>query len=357
LDKIEKLVPNTLCRKQADWCRRLGSPFYAYLLERSAEDYERGGPVRDLLEPHREESRGIARPLQMMGAVHRLVLEGRAPALARYYPSVGGSVDLDPAWQSFRETVAMHRDRLHELIRQPVQTNDAGRSGSLLGGFLLVAQLTGLPLRLLEIGSSAGLNLCWDLYRYTWQGGAWGDPASPLVIEDVFAEGAPPSPDSVIVASRTGCDPSPVDARSAEGRLTLLSYTWPDQVDRIRRLETAIEIARGVSYQIDRASAAEWLALQLAHPAEGVVSAVYHSVVWPYLSEDERGRVATAIETAGERATSGAPLAWLRMEPGGAEAEISLRIYPGFAERVIATCSFHTPAVRWLDSTISKMAC
>ena len=35
--------------------------------------------------------------LQLMGAVHRLVLEGRAPELARFYPSAGGTPDADAA--------------------------------------------------------------------------------------------------------------------------------------------------------------------------------------------------------------------------------------------------------------------
>jgi hypothetical protein len=333
----------------AEWGRRLGSPLHAHLLTCAADDYEQGGPIRDLMEPHAQDS-SKALPLQMMGAVHRLVLQGRAPALARYYPSAGGSVDLDAAWQAFRDTVAAQQEALGALVTNPVQTNDAARSASLLGGFLLVANLTGLPLRLLEAGSSAGLNLCWDRYRYEWRRGGWGDPASPLRIGDVFVEGTPPLPASATVASRAGCDPSPVDARSAEGRLTLLSYVWPDHVDRIRKLETAIEIARGVPYQIDRAGAADWLTLQLAEAATGVATVVYHSVVWPYLTEEERNRVTFVIEAAGARANSSAPLAWLRMEPGAKEADLTLRIYPGFEERVIATCGFHTPAVHWLLS-------
>ena len=52
-------------RAQADWSRRLGSPLYAHLLSRAAEDYEAGGPVRELLEPHAQYCRGMALPLQL----------------------------------------------------------------------------------------------------------------------------------------------------------------------------------------------------------------------------------------------------------------------------------------------------
>jgi len=338
-------------RAQADWSRRLGSPLYAHLLSHAAEDYEAGGPVRELLEPHAHNRHGMAFPLQLMAAVHRLVLEGHAPELAHFYPSAGGSLEIDASWEPFRRTLTEEMEALRVLVNRPVQTNDPGRSGSLLGGFLLIAMLTGLPLRLLEIGSSAGLNLCWDRFRYEWPGGGWGDPASPLRLEGVFVDGAPPQA-GVTVVERSGCEPDPVDVHSSEGRLTLLACTWPDQLERIRRLEAAIEIARSVSYKVDPASAGDWLESRLARPVAGVATVVFHSVVWPYLAESERARVTGIIEDAGRAVTPGAPLAWLRMEPrmepGKTEPEVRLRIYPGFDERVIATTTFHSPAVRWM---------
>jgi hypothetical protein len=342
-------------RAQAEWSRRLGSPLYAHLLSRAAEDYEADGPVRELLEPHAQDRRGMALPLQLMAAVHRLVLEGRARELARFYPSAGGTLTIEAAfdatWESFRRTMAEQMEALRVLVKRPVQTNDPGRSGSLLGGFLLIAQSTGLPLRLLEVGSSAGLNLCWDRFRYEWPGGEWGDPASPLRLEGVFVDGAPPQA-AVNIVERLGCDPDPVDVHSSEGRLTLLACTWPDQLERIRRLEAAIEVARGVGYRVEQASAADWLESLLMRPAIGVATVVFHSVVWPYLAELERARVTSIIEKTGRTASPDAPLAWLRMEPGkksaSNEPEVRLRIYPGFDERVIATTTFHVPAVRWM---------
>src|ERR1700693_2019386 len=89
-------------RAQADWSRRLGSPLYAHLMLRAAEDYEAGGPVRELFQPHTHDRGGMALPLQLMAGVHRLVLEGRAPELARFYPSAGGSLAIDASWEPFR---------------------------------------------------------------------------------------------------------------------------------------------------------------------------------------------------------------------------------------------------------------
>src|SRR5688500_14127019 len=83
-------------RRQAARGGRLGAGLYRDLLDHAAEDAERGGPVWEVLDaagvPARAQTLMRGEPaLQLMGAVHRLVLEGRAPALARFYPSAGGA--------------------------------------------------------------------------------------------------------------------------------------------------------------------------------------------------------------------------------------------------------------------------
>jgi hypothetical protein len=336
-------------RRQAHWCDRLGSPLYSDLLSRCADDYEKGGALNRLLSAHESDTEARALPLRLMGAAHRLVLEGRAPKLAKFYPSVGGTVEHKGAWSAFRDTVEEQMESLHLLIRNPVQTNDVGRSGSLLGGFGLIAEQTQLALRLLEIGTSAGLNLRWDRYRYEWSGGAWGDAASAVRLENVFVGEVPSIPSHIEIVERAGCDPAPVDISNESGCLTLLSYTWPDQIDRIRRLDAAIKKALYTPCAIEKAHGADWLEKHLQRSFAGAATVVFHSVVWPYISEPERERIARIIHDAGSSVSESSPLAWLRMEPNKDEAfEIRLRIYPGFEERVIATSSSHAPSVSWL---------
>ena len=336
------------CHRQAGWCESLGSPLYAHLLSRCADAYETCGSVRDLLQPHEKDDGATVLPLRFMGAIHRLVLERRAPELGKFYPSVGGIAELNGAWEAFKRTVREHTDNLRLLVERPVQTNEVGRSGSLLGGFGLIAERTGLPLRLLEIGTSAGLNLRWDRYRYEWPGGNWGNPLSPVRMENVFIDGAPFLPPTIQIIDRVGCDPSPIDITCDSGRLTLLSYTWADQVDRIRRLGAAIEIARVVPCLIEKKHGAEWLETHLRKPFAGAATVVFQSAVWQYISESEQQRIITIIEEAGKRASEEAPIAWLRMEGKNKTFEIHLRIYPGFTEQIIATSRAHAPSVHWL---------
>src|SRR2546423_10495676 len=113
-----------------------------------------------------------------MAAVHRVVLDESLPELAHYYPSTGGVGDAHATWPVFRQALIDHRDAIRGLVAGGCQTNEVGRSAALLGGFLEVAHRTSLPLRILEIGASAGLNLRWDRYRYESAGGGGGGPGA-----------------------------------------------------------------------------------------------------------------------------------------------------------------------------------
>jgi hypothetical protein len=334
-------------RWQAGLCATLGSTLYQSLLARAADDVDGGGPLAAVLEGHEQDRIESMLGLRLMAGVHRLVLEGAAPPLARFYPSAGGTPELDPAWQAFAELARTARARLRELLERPCQTNEVGRSAALVGGFLSLVGQTGLPLRLLEIGSSAGLNLQFDRYLYACGGSMFGDPRSPVRFEDVFAERCPPLEQRPVIAERRGCDPRPLDPASADDRLTLLSAVWADQTERVAQLRAALELAAAAPSPVERAQAGEWLEGRLGDPHDGAATVVFHSIVWQYLGEREAARVARAIERAGERATAESPLAWLRMEPGGELAEVRLTTWPGGDESVIAQAGYHGRPVLW----------
>src|SRR5207302_1382182 len=151
-------------RRQAAYCLVDGSPLYASLLTAAADDVEAEGPVRQVLAGFENDTWSSALSLRLMGAVHRLVLDDSLPELARHYPSTGGDGDANAAWPVFRQALIDQRERIRSLLPGGCQTNEVGRCAALLGGFLEVAHRTGLPLRILEIGSSAALNLRWDCY-------------------------------------------------------------------------------------------------------------------------------------------------------------------------------------------------
>jgi len=228
------------------------------------------------------------------------------------------------------------------MIEQPVQTNEPGRCAALLGGFLEVARGTGLPLRLLEVGASAGLNLRFDAFRYELADERWGPPASPVTIRAGLT-GRPPLDAPLRIDSRAGCDARPLDPRSEDDRLTLASYVWPDQLERHERLRSALAVAEEIGATVERAGAAEWTEARLGEAPPAVATVVFHSIVMQYLPPDERERFERAIHRA--RGT----VAWLRMEPGtDGRTEVRLALWPGGKERLLARAGYHGDPVDWV---------
>jgi hypothetical protein len=338
-------IPDRL-RWQAEWCGRLGSPLYKRLFVHAADDYDAGGPVRQILAGSDRDPSGSALALRLAGAVHRLVLSGRATDLAAHYPSAGGRPEED-AWDAFRATLESDAAELRDLLDRPVQTNEVGRAAALVGGFLLVASRTALPLAILEIGASAGLNLRWDHFRYEARGETWGPEDSPVRLCTFEAPPTPPFHVRARVVERRGCDANPVDPTTEDGRLALMSYVWPDQTARFRALKGALRIAGRVPATVERARATEWLERALATPRRGAATVVFHSIVWQYLSEEDRARVTSLLYEAGARASDDAPIAWLRMEPGGEQAAVHLTSWPGGDTELIAESGYHGSPVTW----------
>jgi hypothetical protein len=346
-----------LFREQADGCGRLGSPLYAGLLAHAGDDIDRGGVLADVLAGHEDDTGPSALALRLAGAVHRIVLSGRAPKLAAYYPSVGGVSDADAAWPHFRQTVNDNGAEIHALLVSPPQTNEVGRSAILLGALLQLTATYGLPIRLLEVGASAGLNLRLDAFRFELAPDLIvGDPASTVVLHEPWAQPPthwPPTDRTLDIVERRGCDPDPADPLTRDGQLRLASYVWPDQVERLARLRGAFDVAARVSAPVERASAAEFLAHELAEVRRGVITVVWHSVVWQYLDKPERIAVLDLLAAAGTRATAWEPLAHVAFEPVRPTPDRryafhgSMTVWPGGAERLIADGQGHGPPVTW----------
>jgi hypothetical protein len=244
--------------------------------------------------------------------------------------------------------VAELRPAIEARVGDGVQTNEVGRSAALVGGFVEVARRSGLPLRLLELGASAGLNLRWDRFWYDTGASTFGDPASAVRFVGVW-DGQRPVLDDVPVrvAARDGCDRSPIDPTDEDGRLSLCAYLWPDMIERRVRLDAALAIAADVPASVEAADLGEWLESRLAVPAPGRATVAYHSIVWQYVDGASRDRMRAALHIAGEDAGDDAPVAWLRLEPAGPVADLRLTWWPGGAEEVLATSGYHGTPVHW----------
>jgi hypothetical protein len=338
-------------REQVRWCDKLGSAFTARLLEAMVQDWQGGGPMRTLLPAWTSGPPATDLvPLRLAGGLHALALSGRHPALTALYPPAAAQFDAAAIVPLLRRLLADEAEMLKTFLASAPQTNETQRSAVLIGGYAAIAQATGLPLALREIGASAGLNLVWDRFHYRLGAQRWGDAASPVQIVADWRGAAPALPAAIAVADRRGNDLMPVDLSDPQAVLRLRAYVWPDQAARAARLQGAITLAQQGLPPVDAGDAAAWVERELAAPREGVATVLVHSVVWQYLPPATRAAIECTLEQAGDRATPRAPLAWLRMEfrESGAPAELRLTLWPGGAERTLARAHPHGEWVEWL---------
>ncbi len=298
---------------------------YGHLMRSMADDWERGGPVREICSGWEDAPPGWVIQLRLLAGLFRIVLTGRAPELEPFYLCLGGTSDPGAAWPAVRDVLQDNVEELHEALTIAPQTNEVGRGNALVVGMFLVVERTGRSkVRLLEPGSSAGLNLLVDQFRFVNPTWAYGPADSPVELAGGVVGEVLPVPFEIV--ARRGCDVSPVDVSTEEGRLRLRSFVWPFHVERHERLTGALTLARQAPPPVDRGSAGAWLEARLAEEtADDVVTVVWQSITRQYWPADEVGRVDDLIRQAAELAS----VAHVSMEypnssgPVGAELTIA----------------------------------
>lgn len=322
----------------------MGSPFYAGLLKLAVAAYHSHSALRSLLERNAHLSR-IG--LRLLAAAHYRALRGDAPMISAHFPSTGGDGKIPDAWAAIEADVHAHEREYVELLARPVQTNEVARALPVLASMLTIAGETQMPVRVFEIGSSAGLLLNFDRYRYSGGGWTWGDPSSPLELKNTAKVGLPQHLDANLrVIERRGCDIHPLHAANPADADTLLSFVWPDQTARFQRLRAALEVARAYPPAIDAADGIDWIQ-NIAQPRYGAATVVVHTVIMEHMPPDIRERLRSVIRRIGEWATPQAPFAYARMEPAGGAYETVVTLWPMRQEIVIARSDGHAQALEW----------
>lgn len=339
---------------QAQACVVLGSAFSGALMNKAGDDVDQGGPTAKVLAGWLGESaRSLFRdavPIRLLGALHAFALSGDAPALTAAYPAADRPGDAEAAWAQGLRLMERFPQRFVDFLDHEPQTNEVRRSACLIGGFLTIAQETGLPLRCFEVGASAGLNQLWDRFHYRLGDlGTWGSDQSNIDIDTSWRGPPPPLSANVSVIERAACDRRPVKISDPAARARLRAYVWADQLDRMRRLEAAIALALAEGVTVEESDAVAWTIAQAA-PHNGAATVIYHSVFWQYMPPESQAALLAAIEAHGASASNDAPFAWLRMEPPPndlANMELRLTLWPGGEDRLLARVHPHGAEVNW----------
>lgn len=288
-----------------------------------------------------------ALPLRTIGGLHALHQSGREPALAPIYANEAAD---DVA--VVRGAIARHGEYLMPWLDGPPQTNEAGRSSNFIAAMLWLAS-KGLPPRFecLEIGSSAGINLMIERYRYDLGGVVMGPDQAVMVFAPEW-RGSPPPAVPISFESLKGCDVAPVELTDPEQARRLRAYIWPEHAERFARLDAAIAAAHERRPDLVKMNAADFVEQQLAQPqAEGTTRVLMHSIVMQYVPEDQRERIVRAMEAAGARTTAERPLAWISVEAdrGLMGHGLKVRYWPGGeAWHPLARSHAHGAWIEWL---------
>lgn len=290
----------------ADWAEGT-VPLYHRLAQAVVED-ER------LLDMAGEAAEGQPPPNLLFAAVHSLLLDGVDHDLRQFYASCTTD-SIDPADQDpfppFRDFCLEHEESIRELVgSRRVQTNAVGRSAILFPSFRHVVDEPTESLGLVEIGTSAGLNLAWDRFRYEYGGlGTYGNPGSPVTIETaVQGEREPPLWEhQPRVTHRVGIDVNPLDVTDPEDAQWLRALVMPDQEWRFDRLDAALTHVADDPPTVREGDALEVLPEMLGAVPADVTCCVFSTLVLYQLDDGDVDRLRAILrEASAER-----PIHWL----------------------------------------------
>jgi hypothetical protein len=299
------------------------------------------------------------RPNVLLAAVHYLVLGGSGDSLADVY---SGTSEVDPG-PLFVDFCRAHRREIEPLLAaRHTNTNEVGRSAVLGPALTHVASHWGAPLALIDVGSSAGLNLLCDRYLLDYgEAGATGPPDSPVRLECQIVAGRPPiAPRLPPIAFRLGIDRHPVDVGDGDQARWQLACVWPD-TGRLDRTRAAIDMARRHPVRVAAGDAVAEVGPAVAAGPPGSLPVVVTTWALAYLHRPERQRFVDALRAA----AADRPLVWVSVEaagvvpllPGiaaatddmGVEASVLGLVHLSGSHASAQVLGFAQPHGRWMD--------
>jgi len=243
---------------------------------------------------------GIPPANVILAGVQYLLLGGDGPDLAAHYPSIGAGEPSGDVDELFLRFCADHEERLSELAAtRGVQTNEVRRCTGLVPCFTTVAREEHRPLALIEVGPSAGLNLCFDRYGYDYGFTRTGPADSPLVLATEVRRTPPPIPDALPeVAWRAGIDLNPIDLSDPDAVRWARALLWPDQLDRIARFEGAMALVQPDPPRIVQGDAVAGIGSLIDEAPDDAAVLVYHSFVLNQFDAGAKERFREALREA-----------------------------------------------------------
>jgi len=298
-------------------------------------------PLVDLLETewaNRQLQNTVESSLLLTAAIHAAVLneDTEAAGLSRFYASVGGEYAPDYDREVLLQTLGGLLLRPSQTVRDflrggGLQTNEVSRGAMwLLPAIAMSANMLDMPITLVDLGCSAGLNLAADAQSWLWlSAGSTRQFGSgdPLVTQQLdFGDTSSRVRKALAVdnlarphiVQRLGFDLNPLHLDKAHDVLWLRACIWGDQAARLARFDQALVGYQGVQPppHIEAANmidAARTLHTRLT--PETRVLLVYNTIATLYLNDADYAALRSSIVETFAQLPDSVTGIWLEHEP------------------------------------------
>lgn len=340
----------SLEQRLSQWFQRFseqtsGSPMYQFLSIQVSQDLE-------LINLAKETDSRQPAPNLFFAAVHFLLMQNPSEELARYYPSIGGDFQASPLmFECFKDFCIKFSSQIGEILKSRlVQTNEVQRCALLFPAVSFVSQKSAQSkLALVDIGVSGGLNFLMDKAQIQYTDGRTFGPSQALLQIRCESKGNPiPLDRHAVIIDRIGIDLNPINLLNEDERQWNLALIWPDQLERIERFKSAIQLLKITPLSFEMGNGIEVLPRVVSKISHGHLLCVMHSFTLNQFSKEDRVTFDETISRlSSDRDIWRISLEWI----GTPEPEIIISQYSSgrkVLQQKVAECSGHGEWIRWL---------
>ncbi|MBK5488294.1 DUF2332 domain-containing protein [Bacillus sp. TH17] len=246
-------------------------------------------------------------PNLLLGAVHYLLLKGKEHSLKNYYQSLVENADInfENAFYQFKDFCHVYPEEIISLLQTKlVQTNEVRRCAYLYPSFCYIFNKVNKPLALIEIGTSAGLQLFWDQYRYSYgTEEMYGNRQSNVHLQSEIKGEKKPSflKQSPPVMERIGLDLHVNNLNDEEDYLWLRALIWPEHKERLELFDQAATLVKEKSVQLIEGDGVALLPAIANQIREDAVICIFHTHVANQIPENVKHTLEKQIKEIGAK--------------------------------------------------------
>ncbi|MCP3027321.1 DUF2332 domain-containing protein [Halobacillus sp. A5] len=241
----------------------------------------------------------------LLGSIHYLLLNNYNHPLRSYYPSICPSPAEEGTFAAFKDFCKTYKSDIVRLLQTKlVQTNEVRRCAYLYPCFSYIYQQTNQPLALIEIGTSAGFQLLWDEYSYTYNSSKTviTHKSKVHIKAQIIGKGEPPLPSHTPpVTHRYGIDLHLNDMNNTEHHAWLHALIWPEHIERRRLFEQAADSVKQASIQLIEGDGVELLPSVAEQIPKDSIICVFHTHAANQMTAAAKTKLNEHIERIGSK--------------------------------------------------------